>query len=129
VTDPEEAPPPAEPERVPRGARNPEPHRRQVDGLRGRTARRRAAAFQRAQARHRRHLAADADAHPARAGRDGLVVRTVYPTVPPRVEYRLTPLGRTLLEPALALAGWAERHRFRIQRARERFDASRGRQT
>jgi DNA-binding HxlR family transcriptional regulator len=55
--------------------------------------------------------------------RDGLVSRTVYPTIPPRVEYELTELGRTLLEPIMALAGWAERNRVAIHEARSRFDA------
>lgn len=54
--------------------------------------------------------------------RDGLVTRTVTPTIPPRVDYELTRLGRTLLEPVRALARWAERHRTTIQAARERFD-------
>src|ERR1700676_2176100 len=40
--------------------------------------------------------------------RDGLVTRTVYPTIPPRVEYQLTALGRTLLKPIQAIAKWAE---------------------
>jgi DNA-binding HxlR family transcriptional regulator len=39
--------------------------------------------------------------------RDGLVSRTVYAQVPPRVEYALTDAGRSLIPPALALAGWA----------------------
>jgi DNA-binding HxlR family transcriptional regulator len=55
--------------------------------------------------------------------RDGLVTRTVFPTIPPRVDYELTPLGRTLLTPILELAAWAESHRFEIQDARERYDA------
>lgn len=54
--------------------------------------------------------------------RDGLVTRTIFPTIPPRVEYRLTPLGKTLLEPVLGLAAWAEANRSRIQDARDRFD-------
>ena len=54
--------------------------------------------------------------------RDGLLTRTVTPTIPPRVDYELTKLGRTLLDPVLALARWAERHRAAIQRARDRFD-------
>jgi DNA-binding HxlR family transcriptional regulator len=54
--------------------------------------------------------------------RDGLVRRTVYATVPPRVEYILTPLGRTLLEPVTALGKWAQRHSRDMQRAREAFD-------
>lgn len=56
--------------------------------------------------------------------RDGLVTRTVQPIVPPRVDYALTPLGATLLEPILALASWAAEHRAEIQAARERYDAS-----
>jgi len=54
--------------------------------------------------------------------RDGLVTRTVFPSVPPRVDYALTPLGETLLEPVLALAAWAGEHREDIQAARDRFD-------
>jgi DNA-binding HxlR family transcriptional regulator len=42
--------------------------------------------------------------------RHGLVARTVYPVVPPRVEYALTPLGRTLRRPLKALCRWAEEH-------------------
>ena len=56
--------------------------------------------------------------------RDGLVTRTVLPTTPPRVDYALTRLGRTLLEPVRALATWAEKHREEIQGARDKFDAS-----
>jgi DNA-binding HxlR family transcriptional regulator len=55
--------------------------------------------------------------------RDGLVTRTVTPTIPPRVDYALTPLGRTLIEPVLGLASWADKHREAIQQARARFDA------
>jgi DNA-binding HxlR family transcriptional regulator len=54
--------------------------------------------------------------------RDGLVTRTVFPTIPPRVDYELTRLGKTLLEPVVALAAWAEKNRFDIQEARDRFD-------
>jgi DNA-binding HxlR family transcriptional regulator len=54
--------------------------------------------------------------------RDGLVTRTVYPTIPPRVDYELTKVGRTLLEPVQALAAWAEEHRFEMQAARNRGD-------
>jgi DNA-binding HxlR family transcriptional regulator len=54
--------------------------------------------------------------------RDGLVTRTVTPTTPPRVDYELTRLGRTLLEPIMSLADWAEKNRSAIQAARERFD-------
>lgn len=54
--------------------------------------------------------------------RDGLVSRTVYPVVPPRVDYELTPLGETLLETVCSLVGWAEAHRGDIDAARERYD-------
>lgn len=57
--------------------------------------------------------------------RDGLVTRTVHAVVPPRVDYALTPLGASLLEPVQALARWAAEHRVEIQGARERFDAAR----
>ncbi|WP_283135175.1 winged helix-turn-helix transcriptional regulator [Rhizohabitans arisaemae] len=49
---------------------------------------------------------------------DGLVRREVLPTVPPSVEYSLTPLGQTLLEPLSALADWAVRHGAEISEAR-----------
>jgi len=45
----------------------------------------------------------------------------VTPTIPPRVDYELTKLGRTLLDPVRALAKWAARHREEIQAARDRF--------
>ncbi len=54
--------------------------------------------------------------------RDGLVERTVYPTVPPKVEYTLSDFGRTILIPATELANWAITHRMEIQAAREAFD-------
>ncbi|MBO0911941.1 MAG: helix-turn-helix transcriptional regulator [Acidobacteria bacterium] len=54
--------------------------------------------------------------------RDGMVRRTVYPTIPPRVEYELTSLGRTLLKPIRGLANWAAENREKIQTARERYD-------
>ncbi|HWL31492.1 MAG TPA: helix-turn-helix domain-containing protein [Xanthobacteraceae bacterium] len=54
--------------------------------------------------------------------RDGLVLRTVFPTVPPRVEYQLTELGHSLLEPVSGLGLWARQHRAAIQEARRRFD-------
>ena len=54
--------------------------------------------------------------------RDGLATRTVYPTVPPRVEYALTRLGRSLLEPVTGLGAWARQHRAAILDARRRFD-------
>jgi DNA-binding HxlR family transcriptional regulator len=54
--------------------------------------------------------------------RDGFLVREQFPTIPPRVEYELTDLGRELLEPVTALAEWARRNGERVARARERFD-------
>jgi DNA-binding HxlR family transcriptional regulator len=54
--------------------------------------------------------------------RDGLVTRTVFPSVPPRVEYELTALGRSLLMPVSALATWAIDHRGAIDGARRKFD-------
>ena len=55
--------------------------------------------------------------------RDGLVTRTVFPTIPPRVDYELTRLGRSLLEPVSALGLWARKNRTAIAAARGRFDA------
>jgi DNA-binding HxlR family transcriptional regulator len=56
--------------------------------------------------------------------RDGLATRTVYPTVPPRVQYELTRLGRSLLEPVSGLGTWARHNRAAIQEARQRFDGT-----
>ena len=56
--------------------------------------------------------------------RDGLVRRTAYPVVPPRVEYELTPLGRTLTEPIAAVGAWADRHMDEILQARQEHDAA-----
>src|SRR5665213_1889626 len=56
--------------------------------------------------------------------RDGMVTRTVFPTIPPRVDYELTALGRSLLEPVSALGLWARRNRPAIQDARSRFDGA-----
>lgn len=55
--------------------------------------------------------------------RDGLVTRTVYATIPPKVEYALTELGETLLVPITALAEWAQAKRGSIQAARAVYDA------
>lgn len=55
--------------------------------------------------------------------RDGLVTRTVEATIPPKVEYELTELGRTLLKPVHALAQWALDNRMRIHEAQRRYDA------
>jgi DNA-binding HxlR family transcriptional regulator len=56
--------------------------------------------------------------------RDGLITRTVFPIIPPRVDYALTALGRDLLEPVSALGDWALRNQTKIARAREQFDGS-----
>lgn len=58
--------------------------------------------------------------------RDGLVSRTVFPVVPPRVEYELTPLGRSLCEPVIALGTWAQNHIPEIDAARAAFDQREG---
>ena len=55
--------------------------------------------------------------------RDGLVSRTVTPSLPPRVDYALTELGRDLLVPVSALGEWAIQHTPCIEAARARFDA------
>ena len=55
--------------------------------------------------------------------RDGLVLRTVHAEVPPRVEYELTPLGVTHIEPVMALAAWAVEHPELSERHQERYDA------
>jgi DNA-binding HxlR family transcriptional regulator len=54
--------------------------------------------------------------------RDGLVKRTVFPVVPPRVEYELTPLGRSLHAPVSALGEWVRNHLAEIDVARQAFD-------
>jgi len=54
--------------------------------------------------------------------RDGLVSRTIYAEVPPRVEYGLTPLGQTLLGPLDAVRAWAEEHAGKILQSRQDYD-------
>jgi DNA-binding HxlR family transcriptional regulator len=54
------------------------------------------------------------------------VTRTVTPTIPPRVDYELTALGRDLMTPVNALAEWALAHRGQIERARLKYDAKHG---
>jgi DNA-binding HxlR family transcriptional regulator len=54
--------------------------------------------------------------------RDGLVSRTVFPTVPARVDYELTKLGHSLLTPVSGLGTWARKNQAAIQDARRRFD-------
>lgn len=56
--------------------------------------------------------------------RDGLILRRVYPTKPPSVDYRLTELGESLLEPIVTLITWAERSQGRIAEARRAFDTA-----
>jgi DNA-binding HxlR family transcriptional regulator len=56
--------------------------------------------------------------------RDGLVTRTVHPTVPPKVDYELTSLGRTLRTPLVAVAEWARANRAAIDAARKVFDTT-----
>ncbi len=54
--------------------------------------------------------------------RDGIVARHAYAEIPPRVEYELTALGRTLSEPLSALGRWAEQHIEQVERARAAYD-------
>jgi DNA-binding HxlR family transcriptional regulator len=55
--------------------------------------------------------------------RDGIINRKIYPTVPPKVEYWLTPLGQTLLETMQSLVDWTIDHREEIISARDEYDA------
>jgi DNA-binding HxlR family transcriptional regulator len=55
--------------------------------------------------------------------RDGVVTRRVFPVVPPRVEYELTPLGSTLHQTIQALVDWTERNQREIAAARHRYDS------
>jgi DNA-binding HxlR family transcriptional regulator len=56
--------------------------------------------------------------------RDGLLTRTVYPTVPPKVEYVATPIALELYDALVTLTTWAERHREEIAAAREAYDGA-----
>ena len=56
--------------------------------------------------------------------RDGLVTRTVFPTIPPKVEYELTKLGKSLLVPVSGLGLWARANRTAIDAARKKFDSA-----
>jgi DNA-binding HxlR family transcriptional regulator len=58
--------------------------------------------------------------------RDGIVARTVYPEVPPRVEYRLTPLGKTLRQLVRGLVAWSGAHLEEVDAARAAYDARNG---
>ena len=55
--------------------------------------------------------------------RDGLVTRTMFPTIPPKVEYELTEIGRSLIEPLMTLSAWGRKNRSAIEEARARYDA------
>jgi DNA-binding HxlR family transcriptional regulator len=57
--------------------------------------------------------------------RDGLVSRHVTPSIPPRVDYHLTELGRSLSAPVRALGGWAQAHSEEIEAAQEKFELAR----
>ena len=54
--------------------------------------------------------------------RDGFVTRTVTPTIPPRVDYELTEIGRTLIEPLNTIGEWATTHRQQVEDARAAYD-------
>jgi len=54
--------------------------------------------------------------------KDGLIMRTVTPSIPPRVDYELTPLGHSLLGPAHSMAAWVSNHQDAIRDARRRFN-------
>lgn len=54
--------------------------------------------------------------------RSGLILREIYPTVPPRVDYSLTPLGRSLAEPLAMLGEWAYRHIEDVNQAIQEYD-------
>ena len=57
--------------------------------------------------------------------RDGIVSRTMYPVMPPRVDYALTPLGHTLLDAVGALMAWVDEHLPEVDAARDAYDAAR----
>ncbi|MFB4274617.1 winged helix-turn-helix transcriptional regulator [Nonomuraea sp. MTCD27] len=54
--------------------------------------------------------------------RDGLVTRTVYPTIPPRVDYELTDLGRSAIGVLQAIGAWAGEHADQVHAARQAYD-------
>jgi DNA-binding HxlR family transcriptional regulator len=57
---------------------------------------------------------------------DGLVSRTAFAEVPPRVEYALPPMGKSFIPPALALTGWAIEHNAEMLASRDAYDTSTG---
>src|SRR5262245_46605419 len=95
-----------------------------MDGVGGRGARRRTEALQRNSPRPWQHLQRMLTLTLRGLERDGLVTRTVFPTIPPRVDYELTKLGRSLLKPVNGLGLWARQNRAAIEDARQRFDAA-----
>ena len=58
--------------------------------------------------------------------RDGIVTRTLHPVIPPRVDYALTPMGRTLLDTIGQLVSWTDTHLAEIDEARAAYDARHG---
>jgi hypothetical protein len=62
---------------------------------------------------------------PVKPERVGLLIRTVYPTVPPKVEYSLTAIARELSESFATLTAWAEQHRHAIAASRRKYDGQR----
>ncbi len=58
--------------------------------------------------------------------RDGLVHRTQFPTIPPKVEYKLTPMGKSFRDPVCELGNWARNNLAKIDAAREAYDKSSG---
>lgn len=58
--------------------------------------------------------------------RDGIVTRTIFPTSPPQVEYRLTELGRSMSEPVLAFGQWVQDHLAEFEAARQHYDQRNG---
>jgi hypothetical protein len=70
--------------------------------------------------------AVSSGAHLRKLERDGLLVRTVYPTVPPKVQYSLTTIARELGDSFAVLTAWAERHRHAIAAARRKYDGQLG---
>ncbi|MEM6284075.1 MAG: helix-turn-helix domain-containing protein [Chloroflexota bacterium] len=61
--------------------------------------------------------------------RNGIVERKVYPVIPPRVEYSVTPLGESLKQPMKALCNWSEKHYDRVNAARDSYDSKQSQST
>ena len=58
-----------------------------------------------------------------RLEQDGFVLRTMYPTIPPRVDYTLTPLGKSFMKPMQGLVAWADRNHGAVRQARRSYVA------